>query len=317
MSKQRIAGLAWLVDLAGAALFAWGIAAAISALANGGAVAGPALGAIVAGGVVRALAVRLAHRLAITGAQATVIALRRQLFSRLLGEVIARPPSIGQAAVLAVDHLITLENYEARFVPAKLAAVVTPLAVIGIVGCASLVAAGILLVTLVPFAIGMILAGTLARRASERQLEAMGRLSGLFVDRVRTLPIIRHFGAEERIARQVRVATSELAERTVAVLRVAFLSSAVLEFFAALAVALVAVYCGFSLLGLLPFSDPETLSLREAFFALAMAPEFYLPMRRLAAAYHEKQLGKAAQDELDALGKAESVPAGGGRFRRT
>ena len=32
-----------------------------------------------------------------------------------------------------------------------------------------------------------------------------------------------------------------------------------------------------------------------------MAPEFYLPMRRLAAAYHEKQLGEAAEAGLEAL----------------
>ncbi|MHA0112000.1 heme ABC transporter permease/ATP-binding protein CydD, partial [Klebsiella pneumoniae] len=67
------------------------------------------------------------------------------------------------------------------------------------------------------------------------------------------------------------------------VLRVAFLSSASLEFFAALSVALVAVYAGFALLGQLPFHAPERLDLVRAFFVLALAPEFYAPMRRLAA----------------------------------
>ena len=312
--RQRIAGLAWLVDIAGATVFAWGIASAIAALAGGGSVAIGDLAAIIGGGLIRAGATRLVHGLAIAGAQATVAAQRDQVFARLLGGAMARPPSTGQAAVLAIDHMTTLENYEARFVPARLAAAVTPLAVVAIVACASLVAAGILVVTLVPFAIGMVLAGTLARRASERQLEALGRLSGLFVDRLRTLSIIRHFRAEERITRQVRSTTEEVAERTTAVLRAAFLSSAVLEFFSALAVALVAVYCGFSLLGLLPFPNPETLTLRGAFFALAMAPEFYLPMRRLAAAYHEKQLGEAARQELDSFSLAEPVPQVAGPF---
>jgi ATP-binding cassette subfamily C protein CydD len=95
-------------------------------------------------------------------------------------------------------------------------------------------------------------------------------------------------------------AAQEAATRTGAVLRVAFLSGAVLEFFAALSVALVAVYCGFALLGLLPFPAPETLELRAALFALALAPEFYLPMRRLAAAYHDKQMGEAADKAIAA-----------------
>lgn len=301
MTLQKQAGLAWIIDLGGAALFAWGIADGVAAAAAGQAVPGAAFAAMLGGGLVRAGTAWGVPVLAVRGAQATSAPLRRSLVERLLGSGAA--PSSGQSAVLAIDHVATIEGYETRFVPARVAAAAAPLVAVAIIACASIVSAGILIGTLVPFVFGMILAGTAAKRASERQLEALGDLSDLFVDRVRTLPIVRHFGAEDRIARQVGVATREVAARTVAVLRVAFLSSAVLEFFSALAVALVAVYCGFSLLGLLPFPDPETLTLtlREAFFALAMAPEFYLPMRRLAAAYHDKQLGEAARTAIAAV----------------
>lgn len=298
MRKQKLAGWAWLIDVAGAALFAWGIAAAISVLAGGGALPIAAPVAMVMGGLIRAASVMLVHRLAIAGAQRTAAGVRQAMVARLLSAPLPVAPLIGQAAVLAIDHPQTIENYEARFVPARLAASAAPMLVLVTIAFASLVAAGILFATLIPFALGMILTGSLARGASERQLAALGQLSGLFVDRVRTLPIIRHFGAEERIARQVEAATRDVADRTITVLRAAFLYSATMEFFAALSVALVAVYCGFSLLGLLPFPAPEALTLREAFFALAMAPEFYLPMRRMAAAYHEKQLGEAAMAEL-------------------
>ncbi|WP_084581967.1 ABC transporter ATP-binding protein/permease [Sphingomonas azotifigens] len=299
MALQKQAGLAWIIDLGGAALFAWGIADGVAAAANGHPMPAAALAAMLGGGLVRAGTAWGVPVLAVRGAQASTAPLRRSLVERLLGSGAA--PSSGQSAVLAIDHVATIEGYETRFVPARMAAAAAPLVAVGIIACASLIAAGILLGTLVPFIFGMILAGTAAKRASERQLAALGELSDLFVDRVRTLPILRHFGAEERIARQVGLATREVAARTVEVLRVAFLSSAVLEFFSALAVALVAVYCGFSLLGLLPFPNPETLTLREAFFALAMAPEFYLPMRRLAAAYHDKQLGEAAKTAIAAV----------------
>ncbi len=304
----RRAGWIWLADVAGAALFAWGIAAAIAGRASGSGGDAWPVAAMLLGGLCRATALVVVHRLAIADAQVAGVGLRRRLLGRLLGEPVVLAPSIGQAATFAIDHVATIEAYRARFVPVRMAAVVAPLAVAMIVAGASVVSAGILIVTLIPFAAGMILAGTAARAASERQVAALGQLSGLFVDRLRTLPIIRHFGAEERITRQVTGATRDVAGHTLAVLRAAFLSSAVLEFFAALSVALVAVYCGFALLGLLPFRVPETLTLREAFFALALAPEFYLPMRRLAAAYHEKQLGEAALAELDALPDPLSVP---------
>lgn len=291
--------MGWLIDILGAALFAAGIADAAGSLAAGG---DPRLAAtllILSGGAIRAGAVIGVHGMAIRSAQRVVAEWRARIFPRLLGGRLSRPLLVGENASFAIDHLATIEAYEARFRPVRGAAAAGPMLVMGIVACASWVSALILLGTLLPFTLGMILAGTAARRASDRQLEALRQLSGLFVDRVRTLPLIRHFGAQNRITRQVKQATAEVAARTIAVLRLAFLSGAVLEFFSALAVALVAVYCGFSLLGLLPFHPPEQLTLTRAFFALALAPEFYLPMRRLAAAYHEKQLGEAATAALE------------------
>ena len=130
------------------------------------------------------------------------------------------------------------------------------------------------------------------------EFQALERLSSIFLDRVRALPLILAFEAEGAQTQAVTVAAEDLRLRTARVLRVAFLSSGVLEFFAALSVALVAVYCGFSLLGVLPFKTPETLDLARAFFVLALAPEVYAPMRRLAAVYHDRQAAEAAAPAL-------------------
>jgi ATP-binding cassette subfamily C protein CydD len=309
MGKRSFAGAVWLIDVLGAALLALGLAHGIAGIAEAGAAPAAALAAVLLGGMIRAGGAVAVHALAIRAAARIVAPLRHRLFLRLTATAGPLPP-LGEAAVIAIDHPATVEAYHARFVPARLAAALAPLIVIGLVALASLVAAAILLMTLLPFILGLILAGGLARRSADRQLAAIEALSGLFVDRVRMLPLIRHFGAEARIARQAAAAARDVADRTVAVLRTAFVSNAVLEFFAALAVALVAVYCGFGLLGLLPVAPPETLTLREAFFALAMAPEFYLPMRRLAAAYHDKQLGEAALAAIAALPPAPPDPAG-------
>jgi ATP-binding cassette subfamily C protein CydD len=155
----------------------------------------------------------------------------------------------------------------------------------------------------------MALAGGAASAEADRQFAALSRLSGFFVDRVRALPVILAFQAEAAETARVGAAAEDVSARTLSVLRIAFISSAGLEFFAALAVALTAVYCGFSLLGLLPFKVPETLDFRRAFVALALAPELYAPLRRLAAAYHEKQLGEAAAARLRPLLEAASVSA--------
>ena len=280
-------------------MFALGVAYGVSALVAAQRPEWPAILALILGGVLRGLGVLGVHRIAIDAAQRVTGGWRQRLLPALLGKRMSRPMLAGEGATLAIDHLAAVEAYVARFQPARVGAMLGPLVIAAITALASWVSALIMLGTMLPFAIGMVLAGTAARNASERQLSALEQLSGLFVDRVRNLRLIRHYGAEERIARQVSGAAREVADRTIAVLRAAFLSGAVLEFFAALAVALIAVYCGFALLGMLPFTPPEHLTLERAFFALAMAPEFYLPMRRLAAAYHEKQLGEAALQALE------------------
>lgn len=301
MSKREYSDFWWLGDVLGAILFAWGLADALSALIADVPVPAAAIASLLAGGAVRALTSWAAQAQGAAAAQRALAPLRVQLHRRLLAEPLAQPLTVGESAAIAIDHLDRVEAHRARFVPVRLAAAAGPVLIAVAVAFASPVAATILLATLIPFVLGMVLAGTMARRAADAQLVALAQLSDLFVERLRMLAIIRHFGAGERITRQAGAATAAIAQRTLAVLRVAFLSSAVLEFFAALSVALVAVYCGFSLLGLLPFPVPETLTFREAMVALALAPEFYLPMRRLAAAYHEKQMGEAAHAVIDPL----------------
>lgn len=209
----------------------------------------------------------------------------------------ARHPA-GEATTALVEGVEALDGHVARFLPARLSAAVLPLLLIGVAALASPICAAILLAALVPFVAAMVLAGTAAAAESRAQFLALERLSGLFLDRVRALPVVLAFQAEGTTTAALRRSASELAERTIRVLRVAFISSAALEFFAALSVALVAVYCGFNLLRLLPFPVPETLDLKRAFFVLALAPEVYAPMRRLAAAYHDRQAAEASAASL-------------------
>jgi ATP-binding cassette subfamily C protein CydD len=218
--------------------------------------------------------------------------------------------SAGQHGMaLAVDAVETMDGYVARFLPAKRVAGVVPLLVLLATAMASPISAVILAGTLIPFVLVMALAGGAAADQARAQFAALTRLSGLFADRVRGLPTVLAFQAEQRETARLGVAADQLRQRTMRVLRVAFVSSAGLEFFAALSVALVAVYAGFNLLGLLPFPAGR-LDLAHAFFVLALAPEFYAPMRRLAAAYHDQQAAEAVADPMmDYLVPSTPIPA--------
>lgn len=305
---KRLTGLAALLtvlDIAPAAGFAGGLAMAVSSSSSSVASIAPWLALALGSLMVRGLLAQLAAAIGAKAARAVKGQVRRDAAIDLF-EGRRSGPAAMTAAAEGVD---ALDGYFARFAPARLAATVSPLIAIAVIACVSPVAAGILLFTLVPFAAGMALAGMAAADESRRQFAAMSGLSALFLDRIRALPAILAFQAEAATTRDVARGSADLAARTSQVLRIAFVSSAVLEFFSALSVALVAVYCGFNLLKLMPFPVPEQLDLGRAFFVLALSPEVYAPMRRLAAAYHDRQAAEAAAPSLiGAKGRRRSSP---------
>ncbi|MDZ7281375.1 thiol reductant ABC exporter subunit CydD [Sphingomonas sanguinis] len=305
--RDGVAGLL-LLDTLAAIGFAAGIAGGVTAVTGQGAVL-PWAALMLGTGALRGVFATLALRRGAVRAGAVKRAQRLRAVAATLRRKPGAPIDSGLLASQAVDAVEALDGYVARFLPARWAAAIAPMLVLAATACASWVAAVILAATLLPFVAAMILAGGAAADESRRQFVALHRLSARFADRVRSLPVVLAFRAEARETEAIGTAAQELAERTMRVLRVAFLSSAALEFFAALSVALVAVYCGFALLGLLPFAAPETLTLARAFFVLALAPEFYAPMRRLAAAYHDKQAAETAADTLMPLAEPpEPVP---------
>ena len=287
----RRAAFIAIADVAPAIALAAGIALTVGGLADGHLArsalgVGLALTGIISRGVIAAFGLRQGVLLA--------AALKADLRRRILDRAMAAGSSTAQQVTAAVEGVEAADGYWSRFASARIAATLSPLLAIAACAVASPIAAAILTATLIPFVLGMALAGTAAAAESRRQFQSLERLSALFLDRIRALPAILSFQAERVVADEIAASSRELATRTESVLKVAFLSSAILEFFSALSVALVAVYCGFNVLGLLPFSVPEELNLTQAFFALAMAPEVYAPIRRLAAGYHDRQAAEAA-----------------------
>ncbi len=288
-------------DAVAAVLFAWALTQALVSFRVGSPTLMPWLATIEFALALRAGLAWATLRLAANRARRVKRELRRRVLEAVLNAPAGARRLAGEAAATAVDEVEALDSYFVRYVPARAGAVIGPLVVLAAAAAANPGAALILIATLVPFIALMALAGGAAAEASRRQLEALSKLSGLFADRVRALPLILAFQGEDRETRQIARAARGVSDRTLSVLRIAFVSSAGLEFFAALSVALVAVYAGFSLLGLLPFKAPETLTFQRAFFVLALSPEFYAPMRRLAGAYHDKQMGEAAWARLEAV----------------
>lgn len=227
----------------------------------------------------------------------------------------ARPDSAALAALIA-GKLEQIIPYVTRYRPAMTRVAVVPFVILGIAFWLSWAVGLVLLISGPLIPVFQALVGLAARDASARQMNEIGTLNTALLDRLRALADIRLLGAGARVVADFRARAETLRASTMAVLRVAFLSSAVLELFAALGVAMVAVYVGFSLLGLLDFGYWNTpLTVGEGLFLLLLAPAFFDPLRELAAAWHDKAAALAVAGELRDLDGLvhRPLPGTGGR----
>lgn len=216
-----------------------------------------------------------------------------------------------EVATLATRGLDALEPYLVRYVPQLvLTALLTPALVAVVLGL-DWVSAVILIVTLPLVPIFMVLVGRLTAGASERRLATVERLGAQVLDLIAGLPTLRAFGRSFGPGERVRALGDASRRATMGTLRIAFLSSMVLELLTTLSVAIVAVGVGLRLV-------EGAMLLEPALAVLVLAPEVYLPLRRVGAEFHASVDGVAAASRAFAIlgpssgsvrSEGEDVPA--------
>ena len=238
---------------------------------------------------VRALLLWLREVTAQEGAIRIKSELRKHLFAHLLqlGPAYSRGESTGELVATASEGIERLDAYVSRYLPQIFLSVLVPLMIIAVILPFDWMSAVLLLVTGPVIPLLMILVGSYAEKHIQRQWLTLSRMSAYFLDAVQGLPTLKLFGgssaARERIAR----ISDRFRERTMQMLRIAFLSGMVLEFMTAAAIGLIAVTLGVRLLN-------GGISFEQAFLVLLLAPEFYRPLRELGTQRHAGMEGKAA-----------------------
>ncbi|MEU7693393.1 thiol reductant ABC exporter subunit CydD [Microbispora sp. SCL1-1] len=223
-------------------------------------------------------------------------ALKSALRRLLLGRVEGLGPAYrsGELVTLAGRGLDALDPYLTGYLPSVAVAGIVPLAVVVRLFVADLATAVIVVLTLPLIPVFGALVGWTTKTVTERQWRALARLGGHFLDVVRGLPTLRAFGRARYQASVIREVAEAHRAATMRTLRVAFLSSLVLELVASLSLALVAVPVGLRLLS-------GSLDLRTALLVLLLAPEAYLPLRAMGTRFHAAMEGVAAADEAFAV----------------
>lgn len=231
----------------------------------------------------------------------TSLTVRQSVRKSLLQAVVTLGParqhfgSDGSLSTKMLEQVDELDGYISRFHTQKYVAIITPVLIVIATFFYSPLAAILMLLTAPLVPVFMILVGSAAAEKSREQFAAMSQLSGRFLDLLRGMPTLKRLHATTQAKNAIHQASSLYQKRTMSVLRLAFLSGGVLELFASLAIALVALYLGLGLLGILPWAKGSIpVHYEGALFILLLAPEFYAPLRQLGSDYHAKANADAA-----------------------
>ncbi|WP_036839213.1 thiol reductant ABC exporter subunit CydD [Pleomorphomonas oryzae] len=222
---------------------------------------------------------------------------RQGLFARLLDQVATLGPvrlsgtATGDLVTTLTDAVAGIEPYWRQWLPATATVAVLPVAILLAVLPVDWRSAVVFAVTLPLLPMFMVLAGRSAERANQRQWASMARLGGHLLDAVAGLADLVLLGAAKREVALVARTADGYRRETMKVLRLAFLSALVLEFFATVSIAVTAVLVGFRLLwGEIAFIDGLTV--------LLLAPLFYAPLRTLGVERHARMEAVAAAERL-------------------
>ena len=223
--------------------------------------------------------------------------IRTKLRSDLLDQLhklsplqIASLPS-AEISTTIIEAVDATRNFYSQYLPVMTQISIIPVLILIVLFPVDATSATTLLLTAPLIPIFMILIGKNTEDNNRRQWKTLTHLRGYFLDRIQGLATLKLFSASQKEDKTIQRISDDYRRHTMSVLKLAFLSSAVLEFFAAISIALVAVFVGFRLL------DVE-ITLMTGLFALILAPEFYMPLRSMGAQYHAK---------LDAVAAAEKI----------
>ncbi|AGV12259.1 TPA: cysteine/glutathione ABC transporter permease/ATP-binding protein CydD [Haemophilus influenzae] len=217
----------------------------------------------------------------------------------LVGPATINQKPAGSWASIMLEQVENLHNFYARFLPQQSLSAIVPVVIFIAVFPLNWAAGLILMITAPLVPLFMIIVGIAAADNSQKNMDTLSRLSAQFLDRLRGLETLRLFNRTSEQTEHIENATEDFRETTMDVLKLAFLSSAVLEFFTSISIALMAVYFGFSYLGQIEFGTYNaSLTLFTGFFCLILAPEFYQPLRDLGTYYHDRAAGIGAADAI-------------------
>ncbi|MGG1687685.1 thiol reductant ABC exporter subunit CydD [Pseudalkalibacillus sp. NRS-1564] len=186
----------------------------------------------------------------------------------------------GQKVSVLLDAVDEIDSYYSQYIPQVFKTAVIPFFILIAVSTQH-IETGLIMIVTAPFIpLFYIIIGIRTQKKSEEKLEQMTVFSGRFLDTIQGLTTLNLFRQSKKYRSIMEESSLNYRDATLEVLKVAFVSSLMLELISMLSIGIIALEIG---LRLIVFNS---MSFATAFFLLMLAPEFYLSLKELGSAFH-------------------------------
>lgn len=264
----------------------------------------PLLGALLLVFFVRAMLIYLNGRTGVKMASTVKRGIRKSLLHNFSTNPIqaSLTGQSGRKVSVMMDAVDEIDSYFSKYIPQMIQTMIVPLIVLVVIFSQHMYTGLIILFTAPFIPIFMIIIGIKTKKKSDEQMEKMTAFSGRFLDTLQGLTTLKLFGRSAQQKEGIRKSSLDFRDATMEVLKIAFLSSLMLEFISMLSIGIIALEIGFRLIVF------DSISFFSAFFVLVLVPEFFLSLKDLGSAFHTGRSSmSAAKIVMEEL--AENEPA--------
>ena len=225
---------------------------------------------------------------------------RNQLFQHLIqySPLQLSQHKTGALTTTLIEQVNALQNFFSDYLPQMMITIILPLIILIVVWMQNWVAGLVLLITAPLIPLFMILIGLGVSSLNQKNFQQLSIMSAHFLDALQGLSTLVLFHRAKDELNRIETVSENFRKTTMSILRVAFLSSAALELFSTMAIAVIAVYLGLGLLGFIHAGFSVHITLQQALFILLLTPEFYAPLRQLGVFYHARAEAIAAATDI-------------------
>lgn len=205
-----------------------------------------------------------------------------------------------------------LKPYFAFFVPYSVASVLVSILLLIVCFWVEKWVGFVLLISFIVIPVQMIVIGIGAESLHKKHIDLFLKYSAVFYNRLQTIAEIVNLDNFKPQYGFLSEKSRALNKATTNVMRVAILSSAVLELFVTISIAGVAIYLGMSLLGIMPGPNyGKGYDFGKALFLLTLSPYFFFYLRKFVSAYHDRNKALASAELLMPILNQEEITVSG------